>query len=105
MNINPQIFLSKANSECIATVNMYYSRHTTRMRSVVAPRHTLERPWTEKYWSENPVSRVGKGMQKNVPVVEPIREQDWMWFRGDRVEILTGPDKGKQGYINMIVQV
>ena len=85
---------------------MHCSRHTARMRSVVAPRHTLERPWTEKYWSENPVIRVGgKGMQKVVPVVEPIREQDWMWFRGDRVEILTGPDKGKQGYINMIVQV
>ena len=28
-----------------------------------------------------------------------------MWFRGDRVELLTGPDKGKQGYINYIVQV
>ena len=26
-------------------------------------------------------------------------------LRGDRVEILTGPDKGKQGYINYIVQV
>jgi hypothetical protein len=22
--------------------------------------------------------------------------KDWMWFRGDRVEILTGEDKGKQ---------
>ena len=40
-----------------------------------------------------------------MPVVEPIREEDWMWFRGDIVEILTGPDKGKQGYINGIVQV
>ena len=30
------------------------------------------------------------------PVVEPIKEADWMWFRGDRVEILKGPDKGKQ---------
>ena len=75
------------------------------MRSAVATRHTLERPWTEKYWNDNPVSKVGNGMAKPVPVVEPIREKDWMWFRGDRVEILTGPDKGKQGYINMIVQV
>ena len=33
------------------------------------------------------------------------QESDWMWFRGDRVELLTGPDKGKQGYINYIVQV
>jgi len=27
-----------------------------------------------------------------------------MWFRGDRVEIVTGKDKGKQGYINYVVQ-
>ncbi len=27
-----------------------------------------------------------------------------MWFRGDRVEILKGKDKGKQGYINYVVQ-
>ena len=75
------------------------------MRSTGPPRHTLERPWTDKYWSENTVTKVGAGFQAPVPVVEPIREQDWMWFRGDRVEILTGPDKGKQGYINMVIQV
>ena len=28
-----------------------------------------------------------------------------MWFRGDTVEVLKGPDKGKFGIINMIVQV
>merc|ERR1712080_413250 len=39
-----------------------------------------------------------------VPVVEPIREEDWMWFRGDLVEVLKGPDKGKYGIINKIVQ-
>ena len=33
------------------------------------------------------------------------REEDWMWFRGDTVEVLKGPDKGKFGIINMIVQV
>jgi large subunit ribosomal protein L24 len=74
------------------------------MRSAVAKRHTLERPWTEKYWNDHSVKKMGN-YGKAVPVVEPIREKDWMWFRGDRVEILTGPDKGKQGYINMIVQV
>lgn len=76
-------------------------KYTTRMRSHTPIRHTVERPWTEKYWNDNPVKR---GPKKQVPVVEPIREQDWMWFRGDRVEILTGPDKGKQGYINCVVQ-
>lgn len=27
-----------------------------------------------------------------------------MWFKGDRVEVLVGKDKGKQGIINYVVQ-
>ena len=38
-------------------------------------------------------------------VIIASREEDWMWFRGDTVEVLKGPDKGKFGIINMIVQV
>lgn len=34
--------------------------------------------------------------------IEPIKE--WSFFRGDRVEILVGPDKGKQGIINQVIQ-
>jgi len=45
-----------------------------------------------------------KNRDKKMPVVEPIREEDWMWFRGDMVELLKGPDKGKLGIIKMIVQ-
>lgn len=37
-----------------------------------------------------------------VPYVEPLR--DWFFFRGDRVQILTGKDKGKQGIIDMVIQ-
>jgi len=84
----------------------------------IAPirRHTMDRPWTDKYWQENPPFRHPYGVPsvddepwnaaevKEPPVVYPIKDDDWMWFRGDRVEVLVGPDKGKQGYINMIVQ-
>jgi hypothetical protein len=51
-----------------------------------------ERPWTERYWQEHVPFQKGEVP----PIVEPIREVDWMWFRGDRVEVLKGPDKGKQ---------
>jgi len=62
-------------------------------------KHTLDRPWSQQYWARNiPFEKT------RTPVVEPILEENWMWFRGDRVELLKGPDKGKQGYINMIVQ-
>ena len=60
---------------------------------------TLERPWTQDYWKEANVTQKSHGL-----FVKPIKESDWMWFRGDRVEILTGDDKGKEGIINYIVQ-
>ncbi|KAF7989855.1 hypothetical protein HCN44_008529 [Aphidius gifuensis] len=58
---------------------------------------STHRPWTrEFYWENHP----GKKLYEDV--VNPIKQ--WSWFRGDRVEILTGRDKGKQGYINQIIQ-
>eukprot|EP00088_Acartia_fossae_P050749 TRINITY_DN568_c0_g1_i1.p1 TRINITY_DN568_c0_g1~~TRINITY_DN568_c0_g1_i1.p1 ORF type:complete len:267 (-),score=27.01 TRINITY_DN568_c0_g1_i1:101-901(-) len=72
---------------------------TPKFQSYRIVRHTLDRPWTSMYWSKNPAYG-----NIEAPVVLPIKSEDWMWFRGDRVEILTGPDKGKQGLINMIVQ-
>merc|ERR1719259_1381500 len=62
--------------------------------------HARERPWNADYrmkYRYDPDEEYGY-------VVDPIREHDWMWFRGDRVQVLTGKDKGKQGYINYIVQ-
>merc|ERR1711915_183860 len=73
--------------------------YTPKMKSFRIQYHGRDRPWVEQYWTKNPAFKY-----QETAVVEPILEEDWMWFRGDRVEILTGPDKGKQGYINMIVQ-
>ncbi|CDW58397.1 Zip domain containing protein [Trichuris trichiura] len=36
--------------------------------------------------------------------VEPIPDDQWWIFRGDRVEVLVGKDKGKQGIVNYIVR-
>lgn len=38
-------------------------------------------------------------MRKKV-FIEPIHE--WSFFRGDRVEVLVGSDKGKQGFVTQI---
>lgn len=59
----------------------------------------LDRPWTDAFWSKVGTFAKGQG-----DIVEPIREEDWMWFRGDRVEVLVGDDKGKQGYICQVIQ-
>lgn len=77
-----------------------YKGYLPMMETHTIRTHNLDRPWTEKYWRENPPF----SNKEMPPIVQPIRAADWMWFRGDRVELLKGPDKGKQGYINMIVQ-
>jgi large subunit ribosomal protein L24 len=34
--------------------------------------------------------------------VQPL--ENWSFFRGDRVEVLVGKDKGKQGIVNQVIQ-
>ncbi|CAG9766216.1 unnamed protein product [Ceutorhynchus assimilis] len=57
----------------------------------------VHRPWTMEFKNEN----MPKTYSPKI-FVEPIRE--WSYFRGDRVEILVGKDKGKQGIIKTIIQ-
>lgn len=66
--------------------------------------HTMDRPWTHKYWRNNRAFQMEHDEDLDHCVVEPIAEEDWMWFLGDRVEITNGKDKGKQGIINFVVQ-
>ncbi|XP_051162120.1 probable 39S ribosomal protein L24, mitochondrial [Leptopilina boulardi] len=58
---------------------------------------SIHRPWTSEFSFDN--SR-NKSYQK-VPI-EPIKK--WSFFRGDKVEVLTGRDKGKQGVVSLIFQ-
>ncbi|XP_016838999.1 probable 39S ribosomal protein L24, mitochondrial [Nasonia vitripennis] len=60
-------------------------------------RFGLYRPWTNEFRMENPAHEIPKYEH-----VEPIK--NWSFFRGDRVEIMTGPDKGKQGIVKVIYQ-
>lgn len=60
-------------------------------------KYTVDHPWTSQFQQENmPGSRHTKVW------VEPVKE--WSYFRGDRVEILEGKDKGKQGFVTSIIQ-
>ena len=94
----------KLSIESVSRAKYISPPHPTAFRQSLKltkiPQHTMTRPWTEEYWKrESPWKR------KHNTMAEPIREEDWMWFKGDRVEILAGKDKGKQGYINFVVQV
>lgn len=59
--------------------------------------YTENRPWTDDFKKDNP-----PGKRPPKVFVEPIRHQ--FIFKGDRVEILVGKDKGKQGIVNSIIK-
>ena len=75
--------------------------YVPRLNKWKAQVHGIERPWADHYW-ENFTRAFDE--DEHPDIVQPICEDEWMWFRGDRVEIMTGKDKGKQGYIMYIVQ-
>lgn len=58
-----------------------------------------------KYSQFHPLSAQGQLINKTSKendVVEPIR--DWKIFRGDRVQVLIGKDKGRHGLVNFIIK-
>ncbi|KOC66872.1 putative 39S ribosomal protein L24, mitochondrial [Habropoda laboriosa] len=59
--------------------------------------YSIHRPWTTQFQFENFHVR----RREYVPI-EPVKH--WSFFRGDRVEVLVGPDKGKQGFVKDIIQ-
>lgn len=58
---------------------------------------SIHRPWTTQFQHEN----FNIKRREFVPV-EPIK--NWSFFRGDRVEVTVGIDKGKQGIVKDIIQ-
>lgn len=69
-------------------------------RKIVATKKfhfSIHRPWSTIFQLDN----FSRHRREFVPV-EPIK--NWSFFRGDRVEVLVGPDKGKQGIVKDIIQ-
>ncbi|KAJ0171976.1 hypothetical protein K1T71_012739 [Dendrolimus kikuchii] len=60
-------------------------------------RFTTNRPWTGQFRQTNE-----RGVLRKKVFVEPVGE--WSFFKGDRVEIMVGKDKGKQGIISQVIQ-
>jgi large subunit ribosomal protein L24 len=59
--------------------------------------YSEHRPWTEEFKKDQfPMNKRPK------VYLEPISE--WKIFKGDRVQILVGKDKGKVGIVNSIVK-
>ncbi|XP_023215387.1 probable 39S ribosomal protein L24, mitochondrial [Centruroides sculpturatus] len=58
--------------------------------------YDMHRVWTDEFKRDNL-----PGDKRKDYLVEPVI---WTMFRGDKVEILAGKDKGKQGIINYVVK-
>ncbi|KAG8187422.1 hypothetical protein JTE90_009497 [Oedothorax gibbosus] len=56
----------------------------------------MHRPWEKEFYDEN---YPGKHITQDI--VEPIK--DWTIYKGDKVEVMKGKDKGKQGFVNYVV--
>ncbi|XP_055837394.1 probable 39S ribosomal protein L24, mitochondrial [Episyrphus balteatus] len=59
-------------------------------------RYTTNRSWTGQFRQQNLPGTIRKKV-----FIEPIEE--WNYFRGDRIEVLTGKDKGKHGIITQVI--
>ncbi|CAB3372472.1 Hypothetical predicted protein [Cloeon dipterum] len=58
---------------------------------------STNRPWTFEFQQDNaPRKKIKREL------IEPIK--NWSFFRGDRVEVLIGKDKGKQGIVIHVFQ-
>ncbi|KAI8423850.1 hypothetical protein MSG28_012859 [Choristoneura fumiferana] len=60
-------------------------------------RFTTNRPWTGQFRLQNE-----RDVHRKKVFLEPVGE--WSFFRGDRVEVLVGKDKGKQGIVTQVIQ-
>ncbi|RWS06098.1 39S ribosomal protein L24: mitochondrial-like protein [Dinothrombium tinctorium] len=72
----------------------FYLKKTVRWRN--QPYYDIHRPWSKEFQEQN-----APGVKQPSLFVEPIKY--FYIFRGDRVEILRGKDKGKQGVVNYVV--
>ncbi|CAH0598412.1 unnamed protein product [Chrysodeixis includens] len=60
-------------------------------------RFTTNRPWTSQFRMQNE-----RNLHRKKVFLEPVGE--WSFFKGDRVEVMVGKDKGKQGIVSQVIQ-
>ncbi|CAG4966345.1 unnamed protein product [Colias eurytheme] len=74
-----------------------YPQYTAAQVARKKFRFTTNRPWTGQFARQNE-----RGILRKKVFVEPVGE--WSFFKGDRVEIMVGKDKGKQGIVSQVIQ-
>lgn len=90
----------------------FLKRHTTfvEKRTPILPQYEQklykykQSPYYDEWrpWQDESIRLNEPLVQTRKIYVEPIKH--WPFFRGDRIEVIRGEDKGKQGVINYIVR-
>ncbi|KAB0387632.1 hypothetical protein FD755_002588 [Muntiacus reevesi] len=80
-----------------------------RLSALLALASKVTLPPNYRYGMSRPGSLADKrknppGTRRRRVAVEPIPEEDWHLFCGDRVEILEGKDAGKQGKVVQVIR-
>lgn len=100
-NIALDYFKKYVDREIRKSIGKYHFKKPFQEVRVKNPKakyyYSADRPWSELAHME----AQGKA-SKQMPFVEPVME--WKFFKGDRVELLAGVDKGKQGTITRIIK-
>jgi len=65
--------------------------------------YTDSRPWETDAIRQN-MEAYKSRFSRKLPKVDLIPDDQWTIFRGDIVEILTGPDRGKQDTVSYVVR-
>nr|KAF6397350.1 mitochondrial ribosomal protein L24 [Rousettus aegyptiacus] len=80
-----------------------------RLSALLALASKATLPPNYRYGMSRPGSLADKrrnppGSRRRPVAVEPISDEDWHLFCGDRVEILEGKDAGKQGRVVQVIR-
>ncbi|XP_049832985.1 probable 39S ribosomal protein L24, mitochondrial [Schistocerca gregaria] len=92
----PETYIKRAMEKVYWRTPRGFPQYLPRTVAKKKYRFTTNRPWTGQFEQQN-MSR-----QRKKVFLQPVLE--WSFFRGDRVEILVGPDKGKQGIVSQVIQ-
>ncbi|CAK1547834.1 unnamed protein product [Leptosia nina] len=93
----PESYVKRSFEQVYWRTPKGYPQYTDAEVSRKKFRFTTNRPWTGAFARQNE-----RGTLRKKVFVEPIKE--WSFFKGDRVEILVGKDKGKQGIVAQVIQ-
>ncbi|XP_047036841.1 probable 39S ribosomal protein L24, mitochondrial [Helicoverpa zea] len=93
----PESFIKRSYEQVYWKNPSKYPQYPTAQIARKKFRFTTNRPWTAQFRMQN-----DRNVHRKKVFIEPVGE--WSFFKGDRVEIMVGKDKGKQGIVCQVIQ-